>query len=153
MCSDLEDGLELARRLYLLAGVRTEWPVTKGAVAGPDNSWITVVLLGRGMSSLGTKASVLGVAPHMPADARRHVFIFSERIERFAKRHELSLARVLGHVIAHENGHVLMPGAGHTKAGVMQAVTPARARCPRGPCRCSSRRRRTMRSRTSSRTA
>jgi len=131
---ELEAGLELARRLYRLAGVRTEWPVTKrpvtGPVLGPDKASISVVLLGRGMSSLGTKASVLGVAPPMPADARRHVFIFTERVEKFAIRHDLSLARVLGHVIAHEIGHVLMPGAGHTKEGVMQAVTPARALSP-----------------------
>ncbi len=128
---ELRDGLELARRLYRLAGVRTEWPVTKRPVKAPvpgaNDSWITVVLLGRGMSSLGTKASVLGVAPHMPADARRHVFIFTERVEKYAKRHDASLGRVLGHVIAHEIGHVLMPGAGHTKAGVMQPVTPAKA--------------------------
>ena len=128
---ELKAGLELARRLYRLAGVRTEWPVTKRPVIapapGPDNAWITVVLLGRGMSSLGTKPSVLGVAPPMPADARRHVFIFAQRVEMFGKRHDLSLARVLGHVIAHEIGHVLMPGAGHTKGGVMQAVTPAKA--------------------------
>ena len=132
---ELEAGLELARRLYLGLGAvsarmaLTKRPVT-GRVPGPDKAWITVVLLGRGMSSLGTKASVLGVAPPMPADVRRHVFIFTQRVEQFAKRHDLPLARVLGHVIAHEIGHVLMPGAGHTKEGVMQAVTPAKALSP-----------------------
>ena len=61
---------------------------------------------------------MLGVAP--PATGR--VYLMWDRIvRRAAKRHALPEV-VLARVLAHEIGHHLLPGQGHTTSGLMTAV-------------------------------
>jgi hypothetical protein len=128
---DLDKAFEFARRLYRWAGVEMAWSITrepgKPHAPKPQQSSITVVILGRGMTTLGTAASTLGVAPARPDGRERRVYAFAERVKVFATSNNLTLPRVLGHVIAHEIGHVLLPDAGHSSGGLMQANAPAGA--------------------------
>lgn len=50
------------------------------------------------------------------------VWIFFKRIERTAQRAAVDGAIVLGHVMAHEIAHALLPVAGHSKSGLMRAT-------------------------------
>ena len=50
------------------------------------------------------------------------VWIFYRRIERAAHRAAVDPGIVLGHVIAHEIGHALLPVAGHGPSGLMRAT-------------------------------
>lgn len=50
------------------------------------------------------------------------VWIFFTRIERTAQRAAVDRAIVLGHVMAHEIAHALLPVAGHSKNGLMRAT-------------------------------
>ena len=50
------------------------------------------------------------------------VWIFVKRIERTAQRAAVDGAIVLGHVMAHEIAHALLPVAGHSKSGLMRAT-------------------------------
>jgi hypothetical protein len=49
------------------------------------------------------------------------VYVFYRRVEAEAQRYTVSLALVLACALAHEVGHVLMPEAGHSEAGLMRA--------------------------------
>lgn len=53
------------------------------------------------------------------SDARR-VYVFSDRIGPSVDRHAVGRGDALGLVIAHELGHVLLPGRGHSRIGIMQ---------------------------------
>jgi hypothetical protein len=61
--------------------------------------------------------TVLGVAP---ADVSA-VYIFCERIAVRAAEAGRPFPAVLGHVMAHEIGHQLLPRQGHSAAGIMRA--------------------------------
>jgi hypothetical protein len=48
-------------------------------------------------------------------------FVFYERVLKFAHDHRRSVDVILAYTIAHELGHVLLPGPAHTPAGLMKA--------------------------------
>jgi len=71
---------------------------------------------------LGRKGSVLGGA----GSSTRRVWIAFARIEQSAALAKADLGDVLGAVIAHETGHVLMPEGSHAVSGLMQhRIDPA----------------------------
>ena len=66
--------------------------------------------------------SVLGVAVSGASEARGRVaYVFYHRIERVAMAHQAPIVRGLGHVMAHEVGHVLMGVNSHAGEGLMRA--------------------------------
>jgi hypothetical protein len=48
-----------------------------------------------------------------------HAFVFFQRVQEATKDTGFSRPRVLGHVIAHELGHLLLPGEEHAAEGIM----------------------------------
>ena len=54
------------------------------------------------------------------------VYIFWERVLASASHHGGDGGGLLGVVLAHEIGHVLLPGVAHTPSGIMQAVVEPR---------------------------
>jgi hypothetical protein len=60
---------------------------------------------------------VLGVSV-APA---RLAYVFANRILMMSLSRGTSFSRALGYVIAHELGHLLLPGQGHTAAGLMSS--------------------------------
>jgi hypothetical protein len=48
-------------------------------------------------------------------------WIFNDRIKSFALGRELSVAQLLGHVLAHELGHMLLGANSHSGMGLMRA--------------------------------
>lgn len=65
----------------------------------------------------GVSSSVLGTA----SPAAGHAFIFGERIRTLAERRRIDEGVLLGRVMAHEIGHLLLPGARHSRTGLMTA--------------------------------
>jgi len=66
--------------------------------------------------------SVLGIAISGASEARGRVaYVFYDRIVHVAMAHQAPVARGLGHVMAHEVGHVLMGVNGHAGEGLMRA--------------------------------
>ncbi len=49
-----------------------------------------------------------------------NVYIHAEHIQRLADRAKFSSAKLLGYIVAHEIGHVLLGGGGHSSAGIMR---------------------------------
>jgi predicted Zn-dependent protease len=82
---------------------------------------VTVVLLGEAMSARkieteGIGDNVLGRAARETARA----YIFMKRLEHAARRQGRDFNAVLGRVLAHEVGHLLLPGRGHSNRGIMR---------------------------------
>ena len=48
--------------------------------------------------------------------------VFFRRVEEFARIYRVDLSTMLGHVIAHEVGHLLMPTNAHSPTGLMRGV-------------------------------
>ena len=58
------------------------------------------------------------------------IHIFWDRLAVSASHHGRDEAGLLGVVLAHEIGHVLLPGAGHSPTGIMQASVEVRMLTP-----------------------
>lgn len=81
--------------------------------------WVVLGAIDRSermIARLQGPADLLG----MSLPRTRRAYIFTERIRRFAEYKHRRFEHVLGHVIAHEIGHHLLPGEGHTDTGIMQ---------------------------------
>jgi hypothetical protein len=64
----------------------------------------------------------LGLAlPCVEADGGCFVNVFYQRTQELAKDADLGLAKVLGHAIAHEIGHLLLGSSAHSAVGLMRA--------------------------------
>src|SRR5262245_60699965 len=130
------ESLETARRtvdgIYGAAGVRIAWVVDPGGQVGREipGLHVCVLLLTREMGEqLGTKPitdGVLGVA----VGAARRAYVLTDRIAEqlnsadfindFGATRRAVGDEVLGNVIAHEIGHVLL-GPAHSERGIMRA--------------------------------
>jgi hypothetical protein len=103
-------------------GVRIE------STAAPDHErcamqlTIHVVLLRGDAADRFVKTERVGrrVLAQANSDARR-VYVLWDRIGPAVDRHAIAHGDALGLVIAHELGHVLMPGRAHSQTGIMQA--------------------------------
>jgi len=119
---DLAPAEQLAGRIYEAIGVRVIWVHGEGPIQDPRGLRVHVRLLSRTMaerkiSKERIKADVLGQA-NRPS---RGVYVFFHRILPVAIKHKQNYARVLGLVMAHEMGHVLLPVDSHSKSGIMSA--------------------------------
>ena len=117
----IQKALRETTRVYETAAVRLVW-VADDTVpdAGPPIR-LDVVLLSkfdaeRILRRTRLPATVLGVAPRDTGRA----YIFCHRIQWRALIDGVPIETVLGRVVAHEVGHHLLPGEGHSKRGIMQ---------------------------------
>jgi hypothetical protein len=119
----LTEAEQLASKVYRKAGVRTVWTDGAAATAQPDGAFhVDVLLLSKNMvvqkSQLdGIPEQVLGRA----ARPTRRAYIFYDRVAYHAKLTGSGVAVLLGAVIAHEVGHLLLPVFSHSPSGIMSA--------------------------------
>jgi hypothetical protein len=121
-----------ATRIYAASGVRTIW--TEGTVdprAALDGMrHVAVVILGaarRDPSSIeDLDPSVLGKA----ARGAGRVYIHHPRVVFTAQRGARDVGTLLGMVIAHEVGHLLLPNNSHSAGGIMRADLSLASRLP-----------------------
>ena len=66
-------------------------------------------------------ASILGAVVRND-QAEETAWVLFDRIERAADRYALDAGLVLGHAMAHEVGHLLLPRGAHARAGLMRAT-------------------------------
>lgn len=119
---DMNAAVNIARQIFAAAGIRTVW--RHGREQGPNVEGalhLKVLLLSREMSEQkiaadGVGATVLGQA----AKACGRAYIFSHRVTAVA-RGKRDLGSVLGRVIAHEVGHLVLPENSHSASGIMSA--------------------------------
>jgi hypothetical protein len=134
--SELADAETEATQIYERSGVRTMWVHGEVTSAIDDHAMhLTIVILARNVST-SLMDQTLGAAPHPT-----HAYVYYDRVAAFARRDAVSIGVLLGKVMGHEVGHLLLPGEGHSRDGLMQAApnlmvrsirfTPAQARAIR----------------------
>ncbi len=119
---DLNTAQTIVRRIFAGAGVRAVWADARDKVQIEGALNLRVLLLSREMGERkietdGVQANVLGQASRGTGRA----YIFTHRVTRLAQRHEREVGRVLGRIVAHEVGHLLLPVNSHSKTGIMCA--------------------------------
>jgi hypothetical protein len=63
----------------------------------------------------------LGAVPAGENGIGRLAYAFHERIEASAQRHGTDPAKILGYVMAHEVGHILLARGAHSFTGIMRS--------------------------------
>src|SRR5262249_48195086 len=114
-------------------GIETVWPsrtVSRRDTHEDDGTLrdrqgvvaVRVIIL-RGARGEFTDAgpNVLGLATGNERQAGTVVYIFYDRVSHLSARYEERGGRLLGHVIAHEVGHLLLPYGAHSRSGLMHA--------------------------------
>jgi len=100
-------------RIYGNAGFEVVWGDDNGSRGG-----CIVVKVETHAVAATSSADVMGLA--LRRGRTRTAFIFFLRLADLAQKHHVTLAMLLGHVMAHEIGHLLLPVNSHSSKGLMR---------------------------------
>ena len=65
------------------------------------------------------RANTLGAAPATAEGTGRLAYAFYDRIGATAQQYRTDVGKLLGYVMAHELGHILLAGGSHSPTGIM----------------------------------
>ena len=113
-----------ATAIYRAAGVQTVWTETPRAPGATRSPHLRVVILSAEMTAKMCKDaqlgdSVMGIANEGTNGSGRIAYIFADRIGQTALQYLAEFHRGLGHVMAHEIGHLLLGAHSHAPTGLM----------------------------------
>lgn len=106
--------------IYASAGVDIMWMEPRSGALSASGRVRLVV----SVTAIAPDANpiVLGYASRSKHTVGSISFAFFSRVKEFARVHRADLSRVLGYVIAHEIGHLLLSHDSHSHSGIMRAV-------------------------------
>ena len=107
----LRDSQDVVTQIFATAGLIVRWTDT-----APQ---FTVTIVPQVLGYARASSSVMGVARRSPDGLT--VQVFFRQVQDFARTYRVDLSIILAHVIAHEVGHLLLPGGAHSPTGLMQA--------------------------------
>jgi hypothetical protein len=120
---------EDARRIFRQAGVETVWTtclpklekVQPNDCYAVDNSHLMLKILPRAISAQARdRSDVLGTALVDDKGVGYYAYVFYDSVQRVAEERKLGHA-MLGDVLAHEIGHLLLGSNSHSVSGIMSA--------------------------------
>ena len=111
---------QVATRIFLAAGIRLEWTNTAPDAVEPYRETAQQLKIHIVPASMKQAGRRLGVAERLVDDSDRRTFVFYNRIVDLAQQKGVDIAPILGHALAHEMGHVLLPYGSHTSQGIMR---------------------------------
>ena len=103
----------VASAVYRSAGVAIEW-AESGCIAGPPGLYVNLVSIDSGDVHLAELTVGFAESGGLTAT------VLYNRIERLARHHHKKPQIVLGYVMAHELGHLLLPPNSHSATGIMR---------------------------------
>ena len=124
----LERALQQAARIFSTAGLDVKWlrctHINIGVRATACNGFdvpghVAVRIIDRGASSKSDAA--FGVAFLAPDGTGRYSDVFWKRAQKLHANSKVDLCGILGSVIAHEMGHLLLGSNAHAISGIMRA--------------------------------
>ena len=104
-------------RVFQLSGITLVWVDAEGC----RTSCLTVRIITHPISAKSRDPHMLGVAPSTKEARGINLFIFYPRIKAYSADLGMQASQLLGHVMAHELGHLLLPHGAHSVAGLMRA--------------------------------
>src|SRR5262245_23557157 len=107
----LDKSRDEVTRIFASAGVVVRWTETTPRLT------VRVVAQVLGFDRAGSP--VMGVALRTASGSTAHVFF--RQVQNFARTYDVDLSTMLACVMAHEMGHLLLPGNAHSATGLMQA--------------------------------
>jgi hypothetical protein len=110
-----------ASRIYEAAGIHVLWidSATTGGISASRSDLTVIVSAAPSAPGLTSSKHVLGFA--LQARNRgRLAYAFFGRIQGFARDTRADAGKMLGHVIAHETGHLLLGREAHALVGLMR---------------------------------
>src|SRR5262245_23270106 len=116
----LHQAQEAARRIFERAGITLVW---RPAQAPPPDSPVFTLVVKIVAKSIGETAknrNVLGIAPGSKDVRGKRAWLFYHRIHDWSQMLNLDVSQLLGHVMAHEMGHLLLPYGQHAVTGIMK---------------------------------
>lgn len=119
--------------IYRKAGLTANWEHDlAGIAADPLRDVTVIVMTGRpshaAAKSFGVAADVLAFVPGAAGNHGRLVYVFDDRIVALSARSGILYSALLGRVLAHEIGHVLLPFKNHSLTGLMRESIDATSR-------------------------
>ena len=117
-----------AATIYRVAGVQMTWVNVRPTDVGYDYAvdFIVMIVSGKEAGRIAARSDqdAMGFAKRDSNDKAGRggmAFVLFDRVEDSASSHHVSISRILGQVIAHELGHLLLPGNSHSERGIMRA--------------------------------
>lgn len=133
----LEEAELMASRVLSIGGINTSWhqrgvdetdsTVDPNAPKLDTETRISLQIIPRAMAARwasGEDSLGFAILPGA-GKAGTMAYIFYDRVEKLASTGDASASQVLGHVMAHEIGHLLLNTPGHSDVGIMQAYWQA----------------------------
>jgi len=134
----LAEAEKIAGEIFREAGVQSRWVDEKDTPQrqidnSANNLDIRLHILPASMANrFGLPSNVMGVAPGTGPD-RQHVYVFYNRAQELAHRQletqprgpisqHASVSQILGAMVAHEIGHVLLNMPLHSETGIMRGA-------------------------------
>jgi hypothetical protein len=116
----VEEALRIAGGVYRRSGISVQWRPAPDAAA-PASS-LTIVLVPRAASvEFRVAGDSMGVSRGRDGARAIEAYVFYDRVRDFGERGHVDAWIVLGHAIAHELGHLLLPVNSHAPEGIMRA--------------------------------
>jgi hypothetical protein len=96
------------------------WDLTPGGDHATVPRHLLTIAIRRNAASLRKRLSedTIGITSGTAAERGRVAYVFYDRMERFTPLHR---GKYLGHFMAHELGHLLLPQYAHSARGLMRA--------------------------------
>ena len=114
----LEQAKHAATRVFALSNIDIQW-----IGHGPYQPRSLIVRIAA--QPIGTKSRsrfVVGIAPGTREARGILALAFYDRIQLYSAELGLDASQMLGHVMAHELGHLLLPYESHSASGVMRGA-------------------------------
>ena len=106
---------EVAGEVYRDIGIVLDWADNE---CHPGDGVFAVNITSSEMARTLVSDHTLGFAESGTWDAT----VLNDRVRKFARRYHINRGVMLGYVIAHELGHLLLPPKSHSAAGVMRGM-------------------------------
>ena len=111
----LDVAERIAGEVYREIGVTIDWT---DSACDVDERGLSVNVISRQTCGAAVSDLTLGFAESGSSDAT----VLYDRVEAFAHRYHVRREVLLGYVMAHELGHLLLPPNSHSPAGLMRAA-------------------------------
>src|ERR1051325_4796870 len=118
--TDLDRARHEVTRLYHDIGVDVTWTSADASRAAAAPTVRIVIVPFEGGDLWHREKPVMGAAV-VTDQGTRVAYVYYRQVTSQAIQHQVGAAAILGSAIAHEVGHLLLPGTGHSSTGLMRA--------------------------------